>query len=83
MKVVYLVDLAVESLKDKEIKEQFIEQFVKEANIHSATLSKMVKEYLLDIQDTRTMVLKCIAGIKKTELPNYQKRLCLISVPPL
>ena len=74
VKVVYLVDLVVESLKGKEIKEQFIEQFAKEANIHSATLSKMVKEYLLDIQDTRTMVLKCIAGIKKTELPNYQKR---------
>ena len=74
VKVVYLVNLVVESLKDKKIKEQFIEQFVNEANIHSTTLSMMVKEYLLDIQDTKQMVLKCIAGIKKTELPNYQKR---------
>ena len=74
IKVVYLVDLVVESLKDKEIKEQFIRQFVSEANIHSTTLSMMVTEYLLDIKDTKEMVLKCIAGIKKTELPNYQKR---------
>ncbi len=74
IKVVYLVDLVVESLKDKKIKEQFIKQFVSEANIHSTTLSQMVTEYLLDIKDTKEMVLKCIAGIKKTELPNYQKR---------
>ena len=74
IKVVYLTDLVVESLTDDKIKEQFVDQFVNEANINSTTLSELVKQYLLDIKDTKKMVLKMIAGIKKTELPNYQKR---------
>ena len=73
VKVVYLVDLMVDVLNlSKEIKNQFIEQFIKEANIHSNTLREIATEYLKDIKDTRSLVLKTIAGIKKTDLPNYQ-----------
>ena len=75
VKVVYLVDLIVETLdQDVSIKKQFIEQFVKEASINSQTLSEVVLEYLSDIKDTRQMVLKAIAGIKKDDLPEYRIR---------
>ena len=75
VKVVYLVDLVVESLDTShEVKEQFIEQFVKEANINSHTLTKVVLEYLHSITNTRELVLKTIAGIKKDELPNFKNR---------
>ena len=75
VKVVYLVDLVAEALDtNKEVKEAFIAQFVKEANIHSVTLSEVVIDYLKSIKNTKDMVLKAIAGIKKSELPNYQKR---------
>ena len=75
VKVVYLVDLVVETLdQDESIKKQFIEQFVKEANINSQTLSELVLEYLNSFKDTRQMVLKAIAGIKKEELPNFKIR---------
>ena len=75
VKVVYLVDLVVEALDTNEdVKNQFIEQFVKEANINSVTLSQLVLARLKGIIDTKEMVLKTIAGIKKTELPNYHKR---------
>ena len=75
VKVVYLVDLVVEALNtDENVKEQFINQFVKEANINSVTLSQLVLERLKSIKDTKEMVLKTIAGIKKNELPNYHKR---------
>ena len=75
VKVVYLVDLVVETLdQDESIKKQFIEQFVKEANINSQTLSELVLEYLNTFKDTRQMVLKAIAGIKKEELPNFKIR---------
>ena len=75
VKVVYLVDLVVEALDtNEEVKNQFIEQFVKEANINSVTLSQLVLARLKGIIDTREMVLKTIAGIKKTELPDYKKR---------
>ena len=75
VKVVYLADLVTEALDtNPEVKESFIKQFVKEANINSVTLSELVEEYLKNIQDTKTMVLKTISGIKKNELPNYSKR---------
>ena len=73
VKVVYLVDLMSQVLDlSNEIKKQFIEQFIKEANIHSNTLREVATEYLENIKDTRSLVLKTIAGIKKTDLPNYQ-----------
>ena len=75
VKVVYLVDLVTESLNtDEEVKKQFVKQFVKEANINSVTLSQIVEDYLLSFKETKEMILKAIAGIKKKELPNYQKR---------
>lgn len=75
VKVVYLVDLVTEALNENEsIKEQFISQFVKESNINSTSLSQAVEEYLLSIEDTRTMVLKTIAGIKKSDLPSFKVR---------
>ena len=75
VKVVYLVDLVVESLdSENSIKNKFIEQFVEEANINSQTLFEVVLEYLKGMSDTREMVLKTIAGIKKIDLPNFKIR---------
>jgi len=75
VKVVYLVDLVTEALEtDSAVKKAFIKQFIKEANVHSVTLSEVLYDYLSSIEDTKTMVLKTIAGIKKTDLPHYQKR---------
>ena len=75
VEVVYLVDLVVEALDtDPQVKKAFITQFIKEANINSVTLSEVLYEYLSKIDDTHKMVLKTIAGIKKTDLPNYTKR---------
>ena len=75
VKVVYLVDLVTEALDtNPKVKEDFISQFVKEARINSVSLSEVVIDYLKSMGDTKQMVLKTIAGIKKRELPNYQKR---------
>ena len=75
VKVVYLVDLVAEALDTNEkVRKEFISQFVKEANINSVTLSELTFELLSNIKDNKELVLKAISGIKKTELPNYQKR---------
>lgn len=75
VKVVYLVDLVTEALDtNPKVKEEFIHQFVKEANINSVTMTELVTELLMNMKDTKEMVLKTISGIKKKELPNYQKR---------
>ena len=73
VKVVYLVDLMSEVLDiSKDIKNRFIEQFIKEADIHSNTLREIATDYLKGFINNRELVLKTIAGIKKTDLPNYQ-----------
>ena len=72
VKVVYLVDLMKEVLDlSNEIKNQFIEQFIQEADIHSNTLREMTAQYLKNIKDNKELVLRTIAGIKKTDLPSY------------
>ena len=73
VKVVYLVDLATEVISlSPQIKDEFIHQFVAEASIHSNTLKEITIEYLKAMTDNRQVVLKAIAGIKKTDLPNHQ-----------
>ena len=73
VKVVYLVDLMVEVLNlSDDIRNQFIDQYIKEANIHSNTLREVATEYLKNIKDNRELVLKTIAGIKKKDIPSYR-----------
>lgn len=75
VEVVYLVDLISETLdQDKEIKSQFIRQFIEEANVTSETLAENTIIYLESFTNTKEMIKKMIAGIKKSELPGYKKR---------
>ena len=72
VKVVYLVDLVCESLNTPQIIKEFINEFVEDANITSETLKEVVKDYLFNIKDVRELVLKTMAGIKKTDLPSFK-----------
>ena len=73
VEVVYLTDLMRDVLGlSNEIRDQFIEQFIKEANIRSNTLREIATAYLKNFSDNKQLVLKTIAGIKKSDLPNSQ-----------
>ena len=73
VEVVFLTDLMVDVLDiSEDIKNQFIKQFIKEARIRSNTLREVAAAYLKTISTNKELVLKTIAGIKKSELPNYQ-----------
>ena len=73
IKVVYLVDLMKDVLDlSKEIRDQFIGQYIKEASIYSNTLRRVTTEYLKAFTDNRELILKTIAGIKKTDIPSYK-----------
>ena len=75
VKVVYLVDLMKEVLDlSNNIRNEFIEQFVNEAHIHSNTLREVTLDYLKSFKDNKELVLKTIAGIKKTDIPSYSVR---------
>ncbi|NLC95341.1 MAG: arginine deiminase, partial [Bacilli bacterium] len=74
VEVVYLEDLIRETLdQDINIKLQFIDQFLTESHVVSETLREVVTEYLLSLS-TKEMVDKTMAGIKKKDVPNFQKR---------
>ena len=75
VKVVYLTDLMKDVLDlSTDIRNQFIEQFVKEAHIRNGVVRELAIEYLKSIEDNKELVLKTIAGIKKSELPNFEAR---------
>ena len=67
--VVYLHELAAEVIEDEEIKEQFINQFIKEAGIKSPELQKNVYEFLKGFENNEDLIRKTMAGINKNELP--------------
>ena len=75
IEVVYLVDLISETLdQDEKIKDEFITQFISEAKVTSDTLKQLLFDYLKSFKDTKVMIRKIIGGIKKSELPGYEKR---------
>ena len=71
VKVVYLTDLMSEVLDlSNEIKNQFIEQFVNEADIHSNTLKEITIEYLKSFNNSKELVLKTLEKLKQEPCEN-------------
>lgn len=70
VKVNYIEDLVCESLTSEEIRENFIYDFVSEANIRSPRETFLLEEYLNSIKDNKLLVKKMIEGVRKDELPS-------------
>ena len=74
VKVVYLEDLMAEVIADnKEVREKFIRQFIKEAGINTIKYERLVFDYLDNIKDPKKLVLKTMEGIQVGDIPK-QKR---------
>lgn len=75
VKVLYLSDLVAEALDESDvIKKTFIKQFIQEAHVTSETLAEVIEEYLYAFPSTKAMVEKTMAGILKSEVPNFTVR---------
>ncbi|HEY8364458.1 MAG TPA: arginine deiminase [Haloplasmataceae bacterium] len=75
IEVLYLEDLIAETLEQsEELKAQFIQQFLDEAHVTSETLREVVTDYLYSFSNTKAMIEKTMGGIRKNEVPNFQKR---------
>ncbi|MDD5292815.1 MAG: arginine deiminase [Candidatus Izemoplasmatales bacterium] len=75
VEVLYLSDLVSQTLDhDARVKEMFIQQFLEEANVTSDTLKQVMTEYLKAIPSTKNMIERTMAGIRKSEVPNFVKR---------
>jgi len=72
---VYYVENLIKQVIDsnKEIKQQFINDFINEANINSETLEEIAKNYLESL-DTTELINKMISGIKRNDLTGSKNR---------
>ncbi len=71
--VVYLLDLVTEALHNNEIKEEFINEFIIEAGIKESRKTEILKDFYKSF-NTKDMVSKMMAGIRISEIKNYEKR---------
>jgi len=63
--VVYLEDLMAETLQQNpEIKECFIDDFISQGDISAWQLKESIKEYLMDIQEEKELILQTMAGVR-------------------
>ena len=74
VEVVYLHELAAEVIEDSEVREQFLNQFIKEAGIKNPELHKNVYNFLNKIEDSKELIRKTMAGINKNELPQLTNK---------
>ncbi len=73
VEVVYLEDLAAEAISNKDIKNEFIGEFIDEANIKSGKKKELVREYLINCPSDKKMIHKMMEGIRKNDIKDYQK----------
>lgn len=66
--VVYLEDLVAETLKDPQVREQFLKQFIREAGIYSEKYQALLFEFFSKYDDPKELVLKTMQGVNRDEL---------------
>ncbi|MBF0780770.1 MULTISPECIES: arginine deiminase [unclassified Granulicatella] len=69
VEVLYLEQLAAESLITPEIRKEFIEEYLDEANIRGRQTKESIRQILNGIEDNLELVEKTMAGFRKVELP--------------
>lgn len=73
VEVVYLDELAAEAISDPQVKEQFINQFIKEAGVNCSKTAQQVHDYLNAIEDNKALIQKTMAGIRREEIPASER----------
>ncbi|EJO5346143.1 arginine deiminase [Clostridium botulinum] len=67
VEVLYLEDLAAEAIENKEIREKFIEDAIKESGVIDALYVENIKKYFQSMKN-KELVCKVMSGIRKKEL---------------
>lgn len=66
--VVYLEELVAETLRDPQVREQFLRQFIREAGIYSEKYQALLYEFFSKYDDPKELVLKTMQGVNRDEL---------------
>jgi len=67
VEVLYLENLAAQAVKDKQIRDAFLDEVIIESEVDSKDIAKSLKDYLFSLPE-KEMVDKIIAGIRKKEI---------------
>ena len=70
IQILYLEDLAANSLIDEETRESFINEFLQECGVHSKKIRRSLKEYFSDFNNEE-LVCKLMSGVRVKDLTNY------------
>lgn len=73
VEVVYLTDLVTESITNNDVKEQLISELINEAGIKTSREKEVLTEYFRSL-DTKQMVLHMMAGVRKTEIEQFEDK---------
>ncbi len=74
VEVVYLADLAAQSLVNSEVRQSFIREFLDEAGLQDARMRDSLEHYLSSLSD-QELIETCMAGVRKSELRGGTARL--------
>lgn len=73
VEVLYLEKLASEAIRDIDVRNRFIEDYLDEANIIGSGHRDGIKEYFTDFNNSE-LIDKTMAGIRKSELENLKDK---------
>ena len=73
VEVLYYTEELAKALTNPQIKTEFIKEFVRESGLNSKATEGAICDYLNSL-DTRAMIDKIIAGVRKDDLPDYKTK---------
>lgn len=71
VEVLYLADLVAQTMEEKSVREELIEQFLDEADLNKHRIREILREYFATM-DNRTLVDTMMAGIRKSEVRGFE-----------
>ena len=71
VEVLYLADLVAQTMEEKSVREELIEQFLDEAELNKHRIREILREYFATM-DNRTLVDTMMAGIRKSEVRGFE-----------
>ena len=71
VEVLYLADLVAETIAEPEIRSEFVEQFLDEADLQKHRIREILKDYFSEMDD-RTLVDTMMAGVRKSDIRSFE-----------
>lgn len=81
--VLYLEDLAAESLTSDDLKQAFLSEYLDEAGIMNSEIRKEITAYFSAIKDNREFIDQTMAGLKKNQLSDRTDDDCPFYIDPM